>query len=179
MRFYPKSFILMIAVSFPACALSQGTQARAYYDELYKVGGLDRLAGQYVCFDENPDNHNFFIFATSDALKAAFIEHKQYDGLPPGARAMFRKGFVYVRGYNKGVPLGNGDDQYIKDGESWLSDPFRFDKVTTGRMRLRVSFDTLRYRRAVEVTKDHATHEAATSFGKCEPISAAVEQNAK
>ena len=37
--------------------------ARQYYDELYKAGGLDRMADKYVCFDDEDELKTFFIFA--------------------------------------------------------------------------------------------------------------------
>ena len=155
-----------------------GQKARAYYDELYKAGGLSRLADQYVCFDEKPENENFFIFAKSDTLKKFLVENNGYATLPAASKAKLTKGFITVRQYSKGLPLGNGLDDYMKDGESWLGDPFQFDKVTKGRMRLQFSFETLRYKRSVEITKVHVTREAAAAYGKCEEISPEVRQKA-
>jgi hypothetical protein len=165
--------LAIVVLSTGAC---QAQKAREYYDELYKAGGLDRMADGWVCFDEHPENQNFFIFAKSETLKEFLKENDGLKSLPQGSRAQLDKGFLFVRGYNKGVALGDGQDFYIKDGESWVSDPFRLGRGGTGRMRLRVSFETLRYRRSVEVTKDHVTNEAATTFGRCESISPDVRQ---
>ena len=165
----------LVALILLLADAAHAQKAREYYDELYKAGGLDRIADVWVCFDERPENENFFIFSKSDTLREFLKENNGLNSLPAGSRAQLDKGFLLVRGYNKGVPLGDGQDVYMKDGESWLSDPFQLGKET-GRMRLRLSFETLRYRRSVEVTKDRVSNEVATTYGRCEKISPAVQQ---
>ena len=44
-------FLLGVAAIFLTNAGFAQT-ARNYYDELYKAGGLDRMADGYVCFDD-------------------------------------------------------------------------------------------------------------------------------
>jgi hypothetical protein len=45
-----------------------GQSARRYYNELYKAGGLDRMADEYVCFDDDDKLETFFIFGESKTI---------------------------------------------------------------------------------------------------------------
>jgi hypothetical protein len=68
--------------------------ARDYFDELYKVGGLDRIADEYVCFDESTELRTFFIYTDSEVLKELFTQNGAYAKLPKGQQADFNKGFL-------------------------------------------------------------------------------------
>jgi len=55
-----KLWIVIVAL-LPLGSASAQT-ARDYYDELYKAGGLDHMADEYVCFDDRKDLGTFFIW---------------------------------------------------------------------------------------------------------------------
>jgi hypothetical protein len=55
---------------------TQPQSARDYYNEIYKAGGLDRVADGEVCFDDDPTMTYFFIFGQSKHMR----EFMQLDG---------------------------------------------------------------------------------------------------
>ena len=126
--------------------------ARDYYNELYKAGGLDRMADVYVCFDDDPALQTFFIYAESDVLKEFLTDNGAFAKLPKREQQELNKGFVIVRGYEKGVALR--DEDFYKNVT---------DSVKAGsgrllmRMRLNETPTTLRYKRAVEILNPDLT----------------------
>ena len=129
--------------------------ARDYFNELYKAGGLDRMADAYVCFDDSPELQTFFIFGKSDPLKKFLMDTGGFAKLSKNQQSVFNKGFLIVRGYDKGVALSN-EEAYSKDGDTWVSDTFDVQK-TPMRMRLGITWETLRYKRAVEILNADST----------------------
>jgi hypothetical protein len=152
--------------------------ARTYYDEIYNAGGLDRMADQYVCFDDDPTLNTFFIFAKSDTLKAFLESAGGYAKLSAKEKAQLTKGFLTVRGYDKGVPL-SGEDNYIKDGESWTTEVGYINKQSPVRMRFEISWQTLRYKRSAEILKSDLTLQSTVArYGRCELVAPTVRQKA-
>jgi hypothetical protein len=149
--------------------------ARDYFNELYKAGGLDRMADEYVCFDESPELQTFFIYTDSEVLKEFFIQNGAFAKLPKGQQADLNKGFLVVRQYDKGIALGD-KTSYSKDGSSWVTEMFYANK-TPMRMRLTVTPETLRYRRTVEILNANSELQSEVArYGRCERIPDSVRQ---
>ena len=99
MKIFAIPFALILSVS----AFGQ-TTARDYYKELYDAGGLDRMADEYVCFQEDSKVENFFIFGQSKSIRQLMIEHHTFNKMPKATQEQFKKEFLIMRGYTKGVP---------------------------------------------------------------------------
>lgn len=162
---------LLTAVS-PSFAQS----ARDYFDELYKAGGLDRVADGYVCFADDSTNQNFFIFSESKYLKDFLIDKGQFKTLSKANQTELNRGYLISRGYTKGIPHAE-QLIYDKAGDSWITEKYLLDK-TPARTRLTIAWSTLRYKRSVEVLNSNSTSlsEQASGFGRCEVIPPGVEQ---
>ncbi len=171
--------IVIASLMLPLFTCKSAAQsARDYYQELYKAGGLDRMADVYACFDDDPANENFFIFSKSDVVRDFLAENGGLIKLPKAEQAALKKGFLITRGYNKGIPF-SGEDNYNRDGDSWITDRFNFDKKFLGRMRLDIAWATLRYKRSVEVLNPNGSLKTAVPrFGRCERIPSQVQQKA-
>jgi len=168
-----RRFAYVFAGLFMVASWAPAQTARQYYEELYKAGGLDRMADQYVCFDESPDFQNFFIFAKSDTYQQFFEDN--HVKLPKGQAAALKKGFLVVRGYSKGTQLSS-EEFYDKDGDSWVVSA-RIQN-TPIRERLSITWATLRYRRSVEIlSPSGALRSTVDRYGKCEVIAPDVRQN--
>ena len=98
---------------------------------------------------------------------------------PKAEQERLKKNFLIVRGYDKGVLVG--DEQfYDADGASWTSEDFFLDKVkkTKARMRLTVTWETLRYKRSVEIlNSDSSLKQEVSRYDRCERVSAQVAQH--
>jgi hypothetical protein len=152
--------------------------ARAYFDEIYKAGGLDRMADGYVCFDDDPALQNFFIFGKSDTVKDFLQTNGAYAKLSSKEKAELTKGFLNMRGYNKGVPLSD-EDFYSKDHNSWIMDVGYINKKTPFRMGFEISWQTLRYKRSVELLNpDLSLQSEVPRYGRCELVPPDVRQTA-
>jgi 16S rRNA U516 pseudouridylate synthase RsuA-like enzyme len=151
--------------------------ARDYYNELYKAGGLDRMSDGYVCFDDSPDLQTFFILSKSATLKDFLVANSGFAKLTKAQQAVFNKGFLIVRSYDKGVALA-GRDTYSKDDDTWVSDPFTIgSQKARMRMRLSIAWETLRYKRTVEILNSKLDQESEVArYGRCEMVSPDVEQ---
>ena len=91
----------------------------------------------------------------------------------------FKQDFLIVRGYDKGVAIGE-EDFYDRDRNSWVDDEFVLSKQPKkiGRMRLNITWETLRYKRSVEVLKaDKSFSGEYARYGKCESVSPEVRQH--
>jgi len=152
-----------------------GQGARDYYNELYKAGGLDRMADADVCFADETDNQNFFIVAQSESMRKYLMADGSFGKLPKAAQNQLQKDFLIVRGYNKGIAFA--DRQFLdKDRNSWVSDKFLI-KNTPARMRITIVWETMRYKREVEILNPDSTLKSTVpGFGKCEEIPATVQQ---
>lgn len=170
-------WIVIAAVLF-LTETSFSQTARTYFDEIYKAGGLDRMADGYVCFDDDSALSTFFIFGKSDTIKQFLESVGGYAKLSIKEKAQLTKGFLTVRGYDKGVPL-SGEDTYIKDGDAWATEVEYINKQTPVRMRLELSWQTLRYKRSAEILKSDLTLRSVVSrYGRCELIPPTVQQRA-
>lgn len=173
-----RSALLLVLLIFTA--QSSPHTAREYYNELYSAGGLDRMTDEYVCFDEDPANENFFIFMQSKTLRE-FLKREAgtFSKVTKEQQDKLNKDWLAVHGYAKGVSIGE-DDYYDKDGDSWVSGNSKLDALDLIRMRLTISWQTLRYKRDVEVLKppNKSFRTAFESFGKCEAVKTDVRQTA-
>lgn len=171
--------VLIAVLWFLSVGAFNAQSARDYFNELYKAGGLDRMADEYVCFDDDPVLENFFIYADSKILKAFFVSTGNFAKLPKGQQEVLNKGFLNTRVYNKGVP--QPDEQFFdKDGDTWVTDPFTVHSQNTKfRMRLNIVPGTLRYKKAVETLNDQmGVTDEVFRYGKCEEIPPTVRQTA-
>jgi hypothetical protein len=154
---------------------ARAQSARDYFNELYNAGGLDHMADQYVCFDSSPELQTFFIFAKSDVLKQFLMDNGAFAKLPKSQQAGLNKGFLIVRGYDKGVALST-EQTYDKDGNTWVTERFDVQKAPM-RMRLGITWETLRYKRAVEILNADSTMKSEVPrYGRCEVIPPDVRQ---
>src|SRR5215467_14809623 len=142
--------------------------AREYFDEIYDTGRLDRFAAGEVCFDEDPAHEDFFIFEQSKYLRQYMAMRGTFQNLP--------KDLLVVRGYHKGI-ASNGEDFYVEDGNSWISDVYELDEENSMRIRLTIDWQTHHYKRAVELL-DHEMHfqREISRLGHCEDVSTEVPQ---
>jgi hypothetical protein len=69
MPFTLKSGPVLVAVLLFGSASTFAQSARDYYNEIYKAGGLDRMADVYASFDDDPKLETFFTFGKSETLK--------------------------------------------------------------------------------------------------------------
>ncbi len=166
-------FIILLLVLFSQAA---PRTAREYFDELYKAGGLDRFADGNVCFDEDAANENFFIFGQSKYIRETMKSDGTFEKMPKKIQVQINKDFLIVRGYAKGIPFKD-ENYYDKDGSTWLSPVYGLDTKNSMRIRLTINWQTLRYKRAVEVL-DHDLHYKSeiAHFGKCEDVPSGVRQ---
>jgi hypothetical protein len=164
----------MCAILFLASACF-GQTARDYYNELYKAGGLDRWADEYVCFADEGDNQNFFILTQSEDIRKYLMADGSFGKLPKEIQGKMQKDFLIVRGYNKGIAFA--DKQiFDKDRNSWVSDKVVMKNMPL-RMRITITWETMRYKREVEVLNADSTVKAALpGYGKCEEIPSTVHQ---
>lgn len=158
---------------------TSGQSARQYFDELYKAGGLDRMADGYVCFDDSTALDTFFIFGKSETIKEFLEENGGMAKLPKAAQEDLNRPFLIVREYDKGV-AEPAEEYLYQDGSDWLGDEFVVGKDKTPmRIGLGVAWETLRYKRAVEVLDPQGHLVSAYSrYGRCEEIPATVQQKA-
>lgn len=68
----PMKMALAVALLFGS-SWTFAQSSRDYSKEIYKAGGLDRMADSYVCFDDDPKLDTFFIVAKSETLKQFLI----------------------------------------------------------------------------------------------------------
>ena len=168
--------ILFIAVlGLLAARAGEAQTARDYFNELYNAGGLDRMADEYVCFDDSPELQTFFIYADSEVMKEFLTQNGEYTKLSKNQQADLNKGFLVVRGYDKGVAVGD-ETIYSKDGSSWVTDKFYVNK-TLMRMRFSITPETLRYKRTIEALNANSKLQSEVArYGRCEPVPDTVRQ---
>jgi hypothetical protein len=172
-----KTSLLLCAVLLLAFS-ANAQSARDFYKELYAAGGLDRFADEYVCFDEDATNQNFFIFGESKIVRDFMIQQGEFRKLPKEQQAELNKDWLIVHGYAKGIPF-NGEEFYNKDGNSWISETSKLDTRHLVRIRLTVTWQTLRYKRSVEMLKSDLTFDSEIAhWGRCEGIKSDVRQTA-
>ncbi len=156
-----------------------GQSARQYYNELYKAGGLDRMADGYVCFSDDDKLETFFIFAESKWIREFMIADGSFGKMSKESQKKLKEDFLIVRGYDKGVAI-SADDFYNREGSSWVSDLSALSKQPKRfvRIRLDVTWETLRYKRSVEVfNADKILSGQIPGYGKCEQVSPEVRQH--
>jgi hypothetical protein len=151
--------------------------ARDYYKELYAAGGLDHMAGDHACFQDDPNVDSFFVLRESKNLRDSMLANDTFSQLPEATQRLMKKDFVMVRGYAKGIPW-KGEEVLEKDEESWISDQHMLDERTPIQIRFKINWQTLRYKYAVEVLNmDSSYRTEAASFGRCEEVPAEVPQH--
>jgi hypothetical protein len=168
--------IALVVVLLFESASTFAQSARDYYNEIYKAGGLDRMADGYACFDDDPKLETFFIFGKSETLKQFLIFAGEFKKMSKAQQADFNRGFLNTRGYDKGVPLSS-EETYWADGTSWASEP---GIISGKKMRVRISIEwtTLRYKRSVEFLNPNGTLKSVpvSRYGRCEEVSPDVQQ---
>jgi len=101
-----------------------------------------------------------------------------FQKLPKDMQVRLKKDFLIVRGYAKGIPFKD-EEFYEKDGASWISDIYKLNETNNIRIRLTINWQTLRYKRAVEMLDVNLKYRSeAAHFGKCEDIPPGVRQTA-
>ena len=158
----------------------QPQSARDYYNELYKAGGLDRMADGEVCFDDDPTMTYFFIFVQSKHMREFMIMDGTFNKLTKAQQEQLKKDFLIIRGYNKGIAM-NEEEFFDKDGSSWISEAAPAPSDKAGRLlriRITINWETLRFKRSVEILDRNSKYLSELAhFGKCEDVSPAVPQH--
>jgi hypothetical protein len=166
---------VLISVMFVA-SIATAQTTRDYFKELYGAGGLDRLADHYVCFDDQPAAQTFFIFAESRLLRQFLLEDGSFYKLSKGEQAALSKDYLMLRFYDKGIAQPH-EEFLSKDGGSWISEKLMPVKNHQMRIRFTVQWQTMRYRRSVEIFHSDSTFQSEiSSYGRCEEIPAGVHQ---
>lgn len=153
--------------------------ARDYYNEIYKAGGLDRMADGEVCFDDDPKLDTFFIFGQSKHMREFMLMDGTFSKLSKSMQAELKKDFLIVRGYNKGIAFDN-NDFYEKDGSSWITETGPLDKSGTKKLRVRltINWETLRFKRSVEILDNNSKYLSEVArFGRCEDVKTDIPQH--
>lgn len=166
----------LIAALLCGSASTFAQSARDYYNEIYKAGGLDRMADGYVCFDDDPKLETFFIFAKSETLRQFLIMTGDFKKMSKAQQAELNRGFLLTRLYDKGVPISR-EQRYQSDGGSWAGEPGIADG-TRVRLRLSIEWTTLRYKRSVEFLNADDTVKSVplSRYGRCQDVSTNVPQ---
>src|SRR5271169_105244 len=118
------SLVLVVLVSFfPPLRAQNRTSltARDYYKELLASRGLNHMAGDHACFQDDPEFDSFFILGESKKLRDSMLANDTFSTLPEATQGLMKKDFLMVRGYAKGIPW-RGEEFLEKDEESWISD---------------------------------------------------------
>jgi hypothetical protein len=161
-------------------SLAYAQSARHFYDELYKAGGLDRMADAYVCFDDDNNLETFFIYGESRVIREWMTADGTIKKMPKEQQAALKKDFLIVRGYDKGVAVG-GENFYDKQADgSWLSEEYSLDRKKGERMKIRLSItpETLRYKRSVEIYRSDLTlRNEVARYGRCQEVSPEIKQH--
>jgi hypothetical protein len=162
-----------------ACA--RGQSARSFFQELYDAGGLDQLASRYVCFPDDGNVRNFWVFNETKLLRKSLIDDGTFSKLPKGVQTELQRDSLIFRGYANGVPLPNQEFLYAENDSrsSWVSEKFMIEK-TSARLRFGLSWATLRFKRDVEVLNaDGSVQGSAGLYGRCELIRTGVVQRGR
>jgi hypothetical protein len=153
--------------------------ARDYYNELHAAGGLDQIVSHWVCFDDRKESENFFLFTESKVIREVMMSDGSFSRAPKILQDSLKKDFLFFRGYNKGVPLAP-EEEYSPDGTAWISHKFMLDKQTPARVRFEISWETLRYKRSVEILNtDGGLNEQVSVYGRCDLVDHQVRQRGK
>lgn len=167
-----KSFAMIAVLLLTSTGAAQN--ARSYFEELYKAGGLDRTADEYVCFDDDPSIQAFFIFTTSKTLREFFIRKGEFAKLPKSQRDELNRGFLVLREYDKGVPEPH-EETLSPEGSSWV-EKVVIDKAPI-RIRFAISWETMRYKRSLEIWNSNSTLRSESArYGHCEGTPTEVRQ---
>jgi hypothetical protein len=166
---------ILLSLVFVLAQTSPHT-AREYYDELYAAGGLDRFAAHYACFDEDPALNTFFIYNRSGDIMDSLIADGTFSKMPKDMQAKLKQDWIVVRGYDKGVPVGD-QEYYEKDGPGWVTDKFKISNECCARIRLTVSQTTMRYKRSLELLNSNGTMKNDVArYGQCEAVKPGIAQ---
>jgi len=168
--------IALVVVLLFGSASTFAQSARDYYNEIYKAGGLDRMADGYACFDDDPKLDTFFIVSKSETLKQFLIITGDFKKMTKAQQAELNRGFLITRGYDKGVPLSR-EETYHTDGTSWASET-GIVSGTKMRMRLSIEWATLRYKRNLEFLNPNGTLKGVpiSRYGRCEEVPPGIQQ---
>ena len=155
-----------------------GQLSRDFYNELYAAGALGKVLSDRVCFFDDPEADTFFMFTESKVIRENMIADGSFAKAPNSLRTQLKANFLIFRGYNKGVPVSD-EDIFTSDRGSWVSARFTLDK-RPARTRFDIVWETLRFRRSVELLNpDGTVRSVVSSYGRCEVISPAIKQHGK
>lgn len=136
------------------------------------------MADEYVCFADDAANENFFIFGESKVVREVMIADGTFTKLPKNMQAKLKQDWLIVRGYAKGIPF-DSEEFFDKDRGSWIDEPHKLDAKSNVRVRLTINWQTLRYKRAVEMLTQAMKYQSEIAqFGRCEHVSPDVRQTA-
>lgn len=168
-----------VAICLILSAATFGETARQYYNEIYKAGGLDRMADEYACFDDHEKLETFFIFGESKTIREFMVANGTFSKMSKNFQKQMKEDFLIMRGYDEGVTVG-GEDFYSRDGSSWITEKFRLSNrsKTLGKMRFAITWETLRYKRSVEILNaDGSFQNEYARYGKCERVPNEIQQH--
>ncbi len=170
--------LVLIVLSRSGYAQSTELTARQYYNELYRAGGLDQFADEYICFRDE-ELPNFFTLGRSETLKHFFESANGMKSLSPKMRAGLRRGFLMMVNYKKGI---SGNIEYLDYDASKreISDELELPgnsgtKHTPVTYALQVNWQTLRF--ILSVRRKGSLVPLGESSGRCETIRADVPQH--
>ena len=86
---------IAVVVILSAACFAQN--ARQFYNELYKAGGLDRMAAVYVCFDDDEKFQTFFIFGESKTMREMMMLDGTFAKLSNEFQKRLKQDFLIVR----------------------------------------------------------------------------------
>jgi len=134
------------------------------------------MADGYVCFADDAASENFFIFGESKVIRDLMIADGTFTKLPKNMQAKLKQDWLILRGYAKGIAF-DSEHYFDKDGGSWIDEPRKLDAHSIIRVRLTINWQTLRYKRAVEMLTPSMKYQSEVDqFGRCEPVSPNVRQ---
>jgi len=164
---------VMLSIQIPLRGQnSANLTARDYFKELIASGGLEGTTKKYACFQDDPNADSFFLLGESKSVRESMLADGTFNRLPGETQELMKKEFLTVRGYPKGIPW-RGEEFLGKDESSWISDARMLDESTPIRIRLKVDWQTLRYKYAVELLNLDSTYRTeVASFGRCEQLPA-------
>lgn len=153
--------------------------AHDYYDELYKAGGLDNFADEYACFRDD-DVPTFFLIGKSEDMREYLAASGGLSKLPPEARAYLDKARLFFVSYNQGISNGTEYFSLNDSGDSYIEKlempPDQYSpKSFRLTVRLRVNWQTLRYKHDIEKTGVPGFLYEET--GRCEVVKPGVQQH--
>jgi hypothetical protein len=156
----------------PTPARGQTLTARDYYNELHDAKGLDRMADQYVCFDDDPTKDSFFIFAQNRIIRDFLKSNGGWSHLSKDQQALLSKDWLILRNYTKGVATAGGERTLSKLDDLWVEEPYKIAGGGSLRYRFAINWQTLRYSAGVDRKTSPSDRYVPVKeyYGRCEEV---------